>query len=53
MIRVTVDVPRDLLLQLRDQLWLHDDPTLEQDLAEIRRKYLSRLPADALAKLIA
>jgi hypothetical protein len=52
MVRVSLDVPRDLLLQLRDQLWPHPDPTLEADLAEISAKYLRRLPPDALAKLI-
>jgi hypothetical protein len=43
-VRIELDVPRSLLLQLRDQLWPDRDPTLQRDLDEIAAKYIRRLP---------
>jgi hypothetical protein len=43
-VRIELDVPRSLLLQLRDQLWPDRDPTLQHDLDEIAAKYVRHLP---------
>jgi hypothetical protein len=43
-VRIELDVPRALLLQLRDQLWPDRDPTLQADLKALALKYVRRLP---------
>jgi hypothetical protein len=48
---VEVRLTRAAAKQLVDQL-LPPDPTLAEDLAAISEKYLSRLPADVLTRLI-
>jgi hypothetical protein len=43
-VTITLEIPRSLIQQLRDQLW-PPDPTLADDLRAIREKYLARTPA--------